>query len=153
MHWFERIAQRAIDKAAAEGKLSGLAGEGRPLDPERLRESADDVLHRMMADGGFLPPEVTLAREIEAAGIEPGYVILLSGACLPCRGLAADDTAHAGRQAAARQGEDRIGCVKHVRCGGMTTPHRQRVISGAPSTACRLDLMGTALPQRLLIEA
>ena len=66
MHWFERIAQRAIDKAAAEGKLSGLAGEGRPLDPERLRESADYVLHRMMADGGFLPPEVTLAREIEA---------------------------------------------------------------------------------------
>ena len=66
MHWFERIAQRAIDKAAAEGKLSGLAGEGRPLDPERLRESADDVLHRMMADGGCLPQEVTLARDIEA---------------------------------------------------------------------------------------
>lgn len=67
MHWFERMAQRAIDKAAAEGKLSGLAGEGKPLDPERLRESADDVLHRMMADGGFLPPEVAIAREIEAA--------------------------------------------------------------------------------------
>lgn len=65
-HWFERIAQRAVDKAAAEGKLSGLAGEGRPLDPERLRETAEDVLHRMMADGGFLPQEVTLARDIEA---------------------------------------------------------------------------------------
>ena len=66
MHWFERIAQRAIDKAAAEGKLSGLAGEGRPLDPERLRESADDVLHRMMADGGFLPPEIQLAKDVAA---------------------------------------------------------------------------------------
>ena len=66
MHWFERIAQRAIDKAAAEGKLSGLAGEGRPLDPERLRESADDVLHRMMADGGFLPPEIQLAKDAAA---------------------------------------------------------------------------------------
>ena len=66
-HWFERVAQRQIDKAAAEGKLSGLAGEGRPLDPERLRETADDVLHRMMADGGFLPPEIALAKDIAAA--------------------------------------------------------------------------------------
>lgn len=66
-HWFERVAQRQIDKAAAEGKLSGLSGEGRPLDPERLRETADDVLHRMMADGGFLPPEIALAKDIAAA--------------------------------------------------------------------------------------
>ena len=66
MHWFERIALRRIDDAAAKGELRGLKGEGKPLDPVRLRESADDVLHRMMADGGFLPPEVTLAREIEA---------------------------------------------------------------------------------------
>ena len=65
-HWFELIAQRATDKAAAEGKLSGLAGEGKPLDPERLREAADDVLHRMMADGGFVPPEIALGCEIEA---------------------------------------------------------------------------------------
>lgn len=66
MYWFERIAARQIDKAAAEGKLSGLAGEGKPLDPERLRESSDDVLHRMMADGGYLPPEIELAKEVAA---------------------------------------------------------------------------------------
>ena len=65
-HWFERIAQRAVDKAAAEGKLSGLAGEGRPLDPERLRETAEDVLHRMMADTGFIPEEFRLRKEVEA---------------------------------------------------------------------------------------
>lgn len=67
MHWFERIAQRRIDAAAARGDLSGLRGEGRPLDPERLRETADDVLNRMLADGGFVPAEVTLARDIAAA--------------------------------------------------------------------------------------
>lgn len=66
MHWFERIALRRIDAAAARGELNGLAGEGKPLDPERLRESADDVLHRMMADAGVVPAEVSLAREIEA---------------------------------------------------------------------------------------
>ena len=65
-HWFERIAQRQIDEAAARGKLSGLAGEGRPLDPERLRETAEDVLYRMMAYGGFLPQEFTLQKKIDA---------------------------------------------------------------------------------------
>lgn len=66
MHWFERLAQRQIDAAAAKGELRGLAGEGKPLDPERLRESADDVLHRMMADSGYLPPEIEMAREVAA---------------------------------------------------------------------------------------
>ncbi|WP_299358065.1 DUF1992 domain-containing protein [uncultured Paracoccus sp.] len=67
MHWFERIAQRQIDAAVARGELTGLPGEGRPLDPERLRESADDVLHRMMAEAGVVPAEIELAREIAAA--------------------------------------------------------------------------------------
>lgn len=66
MHWFERLAQRQIDAAAAKGELRGLAGEGRPLDRARLRESADDVLHRMMADSGYLPPEIEMAREVAA---------------------------------------------------------------------------------------
>ena len=66
MHWFERIALRRIDDAAAKGELRGLKGEGKPLDPVRLRESADDVLHRMMADGGFLPPEIQLAKDAAA---------------------------------------------------------------------------------------
>lgn len=66
MHWFERVAQRQIDAAEARGDLRGLAGEGRPLDPERLRESADDVLHRMMADSGYLPPEIQHAKDVAA---------------------------------------------------------------------------------------
>lgn len=65
-HWFERIAQRQMDEAAAAGKLSGLAGEGRPLDPERLRETSDDVLYRMMAEGGFVPEEFSLGKKIDA---------------------------------------------------------------------------------------
>ena len=66
MHWFERIAQRRIDEAAAKGQLQGLPGEGRPLNPERLRETSDDVLHRMMAEAGFLPEEFQLRKEVES---------------------------------------------------------------------------------------
>ena len=66
MHCFERIAQRRIDEAEAKGELRGLQGEGKPLDPERLRERAEDVLHRMMADTGFLPEEFRLRQEVEA---------------------------------------------------------------------------------------
>lgn len=66
MRWFERIAQRQIDAAVARGELRGLKGEGKPLDRERLRESADDVLHRMMADAGFIPPEIAYQKEVEA---------------------------------------------------------------------------------------
>ncbi|SDD31665.1 protein of unknown function [Paracoccus isoporae] len=66
MHWFERIAQRRIDEAEARGELRGLAGEGRPLDRARLREKSDDVMHRIMADTGFLPEEFRLRKEVEA---------------------------------------------------------------------------------------
>ncbi|MBC9246581.1 DUF1992 domain-containing protein [Paracoccus sp. 11-3] len=66
MRWFERIAQRQIDAAVARGELTGLKGEGKPLDRERLRESADDVLHRMMAEAGFVPPEIAYQKEVEA---------------------------------------------------------------------------------------
>lgn len=66
MHWFERIAQRRIDEAEAKGELRGLAGEGKPLDRERLRERPEDVLHRMMADTDFIPEEFRLRKEVEA---------------------------------------------------------------------------------------
>lgn len=65
-HWFERIARRRIDKAAARGELKGLRGEGRPLDRDRLRETAEDVMHRMMSDAGFLPPELQMAKDAAA---------------------------------------------------------------------------------------
>ncbi len=66
MHWFERIAIRRMDEAEAKGELRGLAGEGKPLDRERLRERSEDVLHRMMADTGFIPEEFRLRKEVEA---------------------------------------------------------------------------------------
>lgn len=65
MHWFERIALRRADEAEAKGELRGLRGEGKPLDPEYLRETTEDVLHRMMADGGFIPEEFQLRKEVE----------------------------------------------------------------------------------------
>lgn len=65
MHWFERLAQRRIDAAEAKGELRGLQGEGRPLDPERLRETSQDVLHRILAETGFVPEEFRLRKEVE----------------------------------------------------------------------------------------
>lgn len=67
MHWIEQIAERRAAQAVARGELQGLPGEGRPLDPERLRETTEDVLHRIMADAGAVPVEFTIARQIEAA--------------------------------------------------------------------------------------
>lgn len=67
MPWFNDLARRRIDAAAHRGELRGLAGEGRPLDPTRLRETADDVLSRIMADAGAVPEEIALNRQILAA--------------------------------------------------------------------------------------
>ncbi|WBU59811.1 DnaJ family domain-containing protein [Paracoccus albus] len=66
MHWFDRIAQRRMDEAEAKGELRGLTGEGKPLDRARLRERAEDVLHRMMSDGGFVPEEFRIRKDVEA---------------------------------------------------------------------------------------
>ena len=64
--WFERIATRILDEAQAAGKLSNLKGEGQPLDRARLRETAEQTLHRLLAEDGFVPPEVELQKEIAA---------------------------------------------------------------------------------------
>ncbi|MCQ0968982.1 DUF1992 domain-containing protein (plasmid) [Paracoccus sp. TK19116] len=65
-HWFERIATRILDEAQAAGKLSNLPGEGRPLDRARLRETAEQTMHRLLAEEGFVPPEVEMQKEIAA---------------------------------------------------------------------------------------
>ena len=50
--WLERLAERRMLKARAEGKLSGLAGEGKPL-PEHPEapfvDAGEAVGHRIMA--------------------------------------------------------------------------------------------------------
>jgi len=69
-HWFEKLAERRILKARAEGKLSGLEGEGKPL-PDRpeaaLVDPGEAVGCRIMAEHGALPEEVRLKRDLEAA--------------------------------------------------------------------------------------
>ncbi|MDO5527842.1 MAG: DUF1992 domain-containing protein [Paracoccus sp. (in: a-proteobacteria)] len=67
MSWVDLIAERRMREAERRGDLSGLEGEGRPLDPVRLRESSQDVLMRMMADAGAVPAEFVLGRQIDEA--------------------------------------------------------------------------------------
>ncbi|MBT8475637.1 MAG: DUF1992 domain-containing protein [Alphaproteobacteria bacterium] len=64
------LTESQIRKAQAEGKLSGLEGEGKPL-PDRPEnayiDSADAVGHRIMAEAGALPEEITLKRQLAVA--------------------------------------------------------------------------------------
>ncbi|WP_420859067.1 DUF1992 domain-containing protein [Marivivens marinus] len=67
--WLDKIAERRMLKARAEGKLQGLSGEGKPL-PERPGDAFVDpgeaVGFRIMAEAGALPEEITIKRQIEA---------------------------------------------------------------------------------------
>ena len=69
-HSFERLVERQIQKAIAEGKLRGLEGEGEPL-PERSGEAFVDmataVAARIMAEAGALPEEFKIKKLLEAA--------------------------------------------------------------------------------------
>jgi len=68
-----QLTESQIKKAIAEGKLSGLEGEGKPL-PEHPEapyiDGADAVGHRIMAEAGALPEEILIKRKIEAAKAE-----------------------------------------------------------------------------------
>lgn len=66
---FDRLVEQQIQKALAEGKLSGLEGEGRLL-PDRSGEYADmatGVAMRIMAEAGALPEEFRLKALLDAA--------------------------------------------------------------------------------------
>ena len=67
--WLDRIAELWMRKAEAEGKLSGLAGEGAPL-PERPGDAfvdpGDAIGFRIMAEAGVLPEEIALKKAIDA---------------------------------------------------------------------------------------
>lgn len=68
--WLERLAERQMLKARAEGRLQGLEGEGKPL-PDRSGEAhlsaGEAVGFRMMAAAGVLPEEIVLKKQVEAA--------------------------------------------------------------------------------------
>ncbi|PCD77880.1 DUF1992 domain-containing protein [Pseudothioclava arenosa] len=66
----ERMAERRMLKARAEGQLEHLEGEGKPL-PDRSGEAhlsaGEAVGFRMMAAAGVLPEEIVLKKQVEEA--------------------------------------------------------------------------------------
>ena len=69
-NFFSRLIERQILKARAEGKLSGLEGEGKPLPdhPEAAYvDAATAAGFRMMADAGAMPEEIALKKQIAEA--------------------------------------------------------------------------------------
>lgn len=67
---YRTLVERQILKAIVEGKLNGLAGEGKPL-PDRSGEAFTDmatqVSMRIMAEAGALPEEFKLKKLLDAA--------------------------------------------------------------------------------------
>ncbi len=64
MRW-DKLSERQIRKAEAEGQLDHLKGAGKPLKPES-GESADAAGYRIMAEAGVLPREIQLRKERDA---------------------------------------------------------------------------------------
>ncbi|MCE8536358.1 DUF1992 domain-containing protein [Ruegeria pomeroyi] len=64
------LIERQILKARAEGKLSGLEGEGKPL-PDRSHEATGDPAvaagFRIMAQAGVLPEEFVIKKQLDEA--------------------------------------------------------------------------------------
>ena len=65
-HSFDRLVDRQIQKAIAEGQLSGLKGEGKPLSISSS-EAFVAVAGRIMAEAGALPEEFKIKKLLEAA--------------------------------------------------------------------------------------
>ena len=66
MHWADIIAEQRVNEAARKGELSGLEGEGAPLDlsedplvPPELR-----AIHRVLRNAGYSPPEISAMKAI-----------------------------------------------------------------------------------------
>lgn len=70
MDKLQQLTESQIRKALAEGKLSGLEGEGKPL-PLRPRDAlidaGDAVGFRIMAEAGALPDEIKLKAALDQA--------------------------------------------------------------------------------------
>ena len=64
------LIERQILKARAEGKLSGLEGEGKPL-PDRSQEALSDPAvaagFRIMAQAGVIPEEFSVKKQLDDA--------------------------------------------------------------------------------------
>ena len=67
--WLNRIAERWMLKARAEGNLSGLEAEGKPLPDRRgdaFIDAGEAVGFRIMAEAGVLPEEIEWKKRAEA---------------------------------------------------------------------------------------
>lgn len=78
MSCLNKLAERQIAKARAEGKLDHLAGEGKPL-PDRSGDAyisaGDAVGFRIMAEAGVLPEEIILKK---AAALQRAHLATLT---------------------------------------------------------------------------
>jgi hypothetical protein len=67
---WDKLAERQMQKALAEGKLSRLEGEGRPLrdrPEDAFVDPGEAVGYRIMHEHGALPEEIELRKAVEAA--------------------------------------------------------------------------------------
>ncbi len=62
---FDKLAERQILKAKAEGQMEGLKGAGKPLNPQ-AGDAAEAAGFRMMAEAGVLPREMELKKKAMA---------------------------------------------------------------------------------------
>jgi DnaJ-like protein len=64
---FEKVVESQIQEAIAEGRLSGLPGEGSPLpvDPLDALAGTDWLGFHVLRDGEMLPDWLDLARDVE----------------------------------------------------------------------------------------
>ncbi|MFZ7094030.1 DUF1992 domain-containing protein [Primorskyibacter sp. 2E233] len=70
MDKLQQLTESQIRKALAEGKLSGLEGEGKPLPlrpGDALIDAGDAVGFRIMAEAGALPDEIKLKAALDQA--------------------------------------------------------------------------------------
>ena len=73
MSWWERLIERRILQASAEGQLKNLEGEGEPL-PDRTGDAHTDpglaAGYRIMAENGVLPEEFRIKEQVVEAKAE-----------------------------------------------------------------------------------
>ena len=68
MSIFDHLAEARISRANAQGELSGLPGEGRPLEFEDdcLVPSEVRMTNRILRNAGYVPPALVELRELRA---------------------------------------------------------------------------------------
>lgn len=66
MHWADIIAEQRAAEAARKGELSGLTGEGAPLDlcEDPLVPPEVRAIHRVLKNAGYTPPEISAMRAV-----------------------------------------------------------------------------------------